>query len=252
MNLTNKTFRALRSFYLCMRFELGSITGQYPFLLYFWQKLFRPNKRTHLLSQDTELVIEGFLRCGNTFSLAAFTLSQQREVIVAHHTHKPGQIIEAVRKSVPILIVIRNPIDTVVSLVLQNPHLSIRQGLRCYNRYYRKIMVLRNDYVLADFTEITSDFGKVVIRINDRFDTTFLPFDHTKENVAASFQLIDQWYQNRFGKGIIDESYVARPSNDRNTLKPMLREKLTNNKNVRNLLSEANQIYNWYLESLKN
>lgn len=135
------------------------------------------------IGKETEIVIEGFPRSGNTFALLAFETAQPRPVAIAHHSHAPAQVIRAVRRGIPTLILIRRPADAVLSWVIRDRHISVRQALRRYIGLYSRVMLHRDGYVVELFEEVTSDFGELISRINERFGTSFSPFVHSEENV---------------------------------------------------------------------
>jgi hypothetical protein len=74
-----------------------------------------------VVSEATQLVIDGFTRSASTFAVVAFQLAQPRPVRVGHHLHAPGQVIRAERHGVPVLLTLRPPEDTVLSLVVPSP-----------------------------------------------------------------------------------------------------------------------------------
>ena len=45
--------------------------------------------------------------------------------------------------------------------------------------------------VVADFEEITTDFGVVIDRLNAKFSTAFDRFEHDPEHVATVFEIIE-------------------------------------------------------------
>ena len=94
------------------------------------------------MSEATELVIDGFTRSASTFAVVAFQLAQPRPVRVGHHLHAPGQIIRAVRLGVPVLLTVRPPEDTVLSLVVREPYVTIPQGLHAYARFHERLLAL--------------------------------------------------------------------------------------------------------------
>tara|TARA_B110000444_G_C18442284_1_gene411822 strand:+ start:358 stop:519 length:162 start_codon:yes stop_codon:yes gene_type:complete len=47
------------------------------------------NDRARLARPDTGLVIEGFLRSANSFSVIAFLNSGASDMTLAHHVHSP-------------------------------------------------------------------------------------------------------------------------------------------------------------------
>ena len=149
----------------------------------------RPKTRQITVSKDTEIVIEGFSRSANTFAVAAFTFAQGRPVKIARHLHAPAQVIEAVRRGIPCIVLIRKPRDAVLSLLVREPHISAEQALKDYIRFYRTVVPYRDKFVVGRFEEVTTDFGEVIRRVNARFGTNFKPFEHTDKNPRKVFQL---------------------------------------------------------------
>ncbi len=232
-----------------LHFELTSFIRQYPHLFF---PLMRLNKRLRriqgalLVTKQTEVVIEGFLRTGNTFAALAFMSCQVHEVIIANHTHAPATIIRAAKLGVPTLVLIREPRETILSLKLKHPHISLCQGFREYIRYYSTIRPYKSSYMLAPFEDITSNFGLVIKRFNHRFGTRFTPFEHTEENVQRVFahieridNLSEKAVKTRFSIPLVEKEESKnklRPELDRETLRPWI--------------MGAEKIYHEYVESL--
>jgi hypothetical protein len=53
------------------------------------------------VGRETEVVIEGFPRCGNSFAFAAFALAQPHPVHIAHHLHAPAQVLASAARTPP-------------------------------------------------------------------------------------------------------------------------------------------------------
>ncbi|HXY71107.1 MAG TPA: hypothetical protein VEM41_01065 [Actinomycetota bacterium] len=176
-----------------------------------------PNR---IVDPATELVIEGFQRSGNTFAAAAFDLAQGRPVKTAHHLHSSAQVLEALRFGVPVLLLIRDPKDTVISHVIREPCVTMRQSLSAWIRFYGRLLPVADRLFVADFTHVSSDFGAVIRDLNVRFGTGYKEFDHTDENVARCFEAIEERNRARFGT--IVEGKVARPSEERGARKAQL------------------------------
>jgi hypothetical protein len=200
-------------------FEAKTLVAQYP------TPALAIARRRHGIpvGDDTQIVIEGFPRTGTSFAVAAFDLAQEGMVRIACHVHAPAMVIEGARRRLPILVIAREPEETVLSFVIRNPHLSIRQALRGYLRFYEPLLPYRDRFVVGTFDEVISDFGAVIRLVNDRFGTTFLEFEHTAENVARCFAAIDQDYRNRLPEGEVLERQVARPSEWRERAKGEIR-----------------------------
>ena len=154
----------------------------------------RVARRRHgeaVVSGSTELVIDGFPRSASTFAVVAFQLAQPRLVRVGHHVHAPGQIIRAVRLGVPVLLTVRPPEDTVLSLVIREPYVSIPQGLNAYARFHDRLVGYRDAMVVADFAEVTGRLDRSIARVNARFGTDFAAPELTPERTRECFDLIE-------------------------------------------------------------
>ncbi|AFZ44036.1 hypothetical protein PCC7418_1868 [Halothece sp. PCC 7418] len=194
------------------------------------------------LDKKTEIVIEAYPRCGNTFAQVAFQFAQQRQVKIGHHTHAAAQVIAAVKNKIPTLVLIRDPEDTIVSYLVGgfDPGLTVKQALREYISFYGLIMPYRQGLVLATFDELKSDYGAVIRRVNERYKTHFEEFEHTKVNVRHCFRLIDAGYQNAFGE--LSTKVVSRPAPERIALQQHLRQQFQQ-ANVESVRTKAYQIY---------
>lgn len=133
--------------------------------------------RSRLVSPETELVIEGFPRSGNSYAVNAFAWAQGREVRIANHIHAPCQALMGLRLGKPVCLLIRDPRDAIPAFVAKMPHLSARDIARGYLIYYRALVPLKDQIVVATFDQVTADFGAVISRINEKFDKTFKTID---------------------------------------------------------------------------
>jgi hypothetical protein len=185
------------------------------------------------------MVIEGFPRSGNTFAVEAFKQAQQDRVRIASHVHLPAQVIRAARWRIPTLVLIREPTDAVVSLLIREPEIALSQALKSYVSFYETLIEYRNAYVLGTFEDVINDYGGLIKQVNAKFGTQFSVFEHTEANITDVFIRCEE--TNRIhGKGL--ETQVSRPSRARNELKKPLRSALTGPEHGV-LLSRARAIY---------
>ena len=133
---------------------LRTLVGRSPWL---FNPLFRAfnDDPQRLVGEATEIVIEGFPRSGNSFSVNAFTWAQDRPVVIANHVHVPGQVSAGLRLGKPVCVLIRDPKAAVPALLAKNPHLLRSDVLTAYAAYYRSLLPLRDRIVLASFDQIT-------------------------------------------------------------------------------------------------
>jgi hypothetical protein len=176
-------------------------------------------------TEATELCIEGFLRAGNTFTVIAFQHAQPEPVSIAHHVHAAGAVIAAVRMRKPTLVLIRPPEQSVLSYVVRWPELTIGQALRGYARFYRPLLPQRDGFVVGRFEEVTSDLGRVISRVNERFGTSFAPFEPTEVNMQAVREEMDRWDANTFRGGGQVELGRGRPTEEKESRKAELLER---------------------------
>ncbi len=192
------------------------------------------------ITRETEFVVEGFPRSGNSFASSAFGLATRWEVRVSSNTHLAGQVDAAVAAGVPTLVVIRPALDAVASLCVAAPYLRPAAGIKDWLRFYRHVAPLRDGYVLASFARVTSDFGAVMDDVNARFGTAFPRFDHTPANVEQVMANLDEYEYRKQGEVL--ERSVARPSAQRSEANARARAALTAPKCAR-LLSQADSLY---------
>ncbi len=201
-------------------YELKTIVAQFPTLAIPAARL-----RGHgvLVGPGTDILIEGYPRSANSFAVAAFGMAQPRPVVIAHHTHAPGHVIAAIRAKLPALVLARDPEDAVLEFLIVRPTLSVKQALKGYVRFYEPLLAYRGGFVVGTFADVTTDFGAVIRRINERFGAQFREFRHTPENVQACFDAMDGYWRGRVGSGELLERVVGRPSPLREEMKDRLR-----------------------------
>jgi hypothetical protein len=204
-----------------LRYEVQTIVAQHPAIAL---PLARLRGHGVPLGPRTEIVIEGFPRSANSFAVAAFARAQGRKPEIAHHVHAPAQILGAAHRNVPAIALIRNPEDAVLEYVIKKPDITIGQALRGYVRFYEPLLACRGAFVTGLFDEVTSDFGAVIRRVNERFRTSFTEFEHSEENARATLDELDRYWRGILGSGERLEIIVGRPSAVRDQIKGGLRD----------------------------
>jgi hypothetical protein len=229
------------------RFEkwLQTYAGKHPAVFYGLYRLTRKDQ-ARVVTPDTQLVIEGFPRSANSFARVAFNRAQSERVRIANGLHVPAQVIRAARWRIPTLVLIRNPKDAVLSLVIRDP-ISVDQALRYYVSFYETAEKYRDAYVLGLFEEVTGDFGRVIRRMNEKFGTTFSAFDHNEQHVDEVFARVERNSKKRFGETSW-ENKVSRPFAAREKLKREVGYELQSPRR-RALISRAETVYDRLISS---
>ncbi len=203
-----------------------------------------------IITKDTEIVIEGFPRCGNSFAKSAFLAANPSVSVVGTHVHHPAQVLKAVELNIPTIVAIREPRAAVASLrglsieinrkVIQesgkwsreiNVVPSIDSVLLRYARFYEELLDIKESIVVAEFNQIVQDFGVLIAELNERFEGQFDVFQHTDENVEAIFS---------------NNPFHLSPSKEREEIKKQV--ELALNSAPGNLIDRAERAYSRFVE----
>jgi hypothetical protein len=198
-------------------YELKTLVAPHPVLALPLQRM---RGQGVVVGPNTQIVIEGYPRVASSFAVAAFRLAQEPAwVEVAEHTHMPAQVIEATRRGIPALVLIRRPREAVVSFLIYFPDRSARSAVHGYLRFYEPLLRLRSRIVVATFDEVVTDLGAPIERVNQRFGTSFHPFVHSPENLARIRGEIDADHAERGDSPERAERRLARPTETREAMK---------------------------------
>lgn len=206
--------------------------------------LVRPDKRTTLARRDTAIVIDGFLRSGNTFSVAAFSVANGPLAHVGRHLHGAPHVLRAVRLGLPTVVLIRHPADAVASYLVRRPTLTADDALLEYLDFYRTAWPARQGFVVAPFDQVVRDFGEVIDEVNARFGTSFVPYEPTEANRAEAFRVVEEMNRKEC-RGEVVETHVGRPSAEREGRKGQVLTQMDRPR-TRRLLQQAEHIYEQY------
>jgi hypothetical protein len=213
--------------------------GKHPAVFFSLYRLLRKD-RARVVTPETQLVIEGFPRSGNSFARVAFNKAQRGKVRIAHGLHVPAQVIRAARWRIPTLVLIRKPRDAVLSFAIRDP-ISVDQALKYYLSFYETVEKYRDAYVLGLFEEVTEDYGQVIRRINDKFGTAFSLFRHDEQNVNEVFARMEKNSRKRYGETHW-ETKVSLPSDLKERMKHQIGYDLEDPKRMK-LIAEAEAVY---------
>ncbi len=113
---------------------LGSYSTLFPLLR------FHPRYKHLMMTTRRDICIEGFPRSANSFAVAAFR-HYNPNLKMANHIHVPMQVFKAVEMGVPCLVLIRQPIEALSSLMIVDSDLSVSIAVRSYINFYERILL---------------------------------------------------------------------------------------------------------------
>ncbi len=147
----------------------------------------------------TKIVIEAYPRSANSFSVRLFRQANPGYAVeeVSHHTHIISNVKHAAKWKIPVLIILRDPVDAISSMIVVRGDTSdgmLRIEATRYVDFYDWIEHNLDEVVLTDFSSIIDGRFKTVLqRLNRRFGTNFnADFDEAtlanevRENIVAS------------------------------------------------------------------
>jgi hypothetical protein len=202
---------------------------------------FQRKRRNRPARPTDQIVIDGFPRSANTFSSRAFQFANP-DVTASHHMHAPANVLLAVRYGLPTIVVIRAPVDAVLSEVIREPRKRLRRGLLEWSSFYDTVRPVLDRVVVADFVTVTTDYSVVVDEVNRRFGTSFTPYRNSPESDAAVFSSIEAGARSRGKSGARLETQVPRPSTERAQRKAALVAELARPE-LRPLVERAETLY---------
>jgi hypothetical protein len=196
-----------------------------------------PKKR--LVRKSTDVVIEGFWRCGNHFATYAFMVAQGGHADVAHHFHAPAQLMLATRWGVPAVLLIREPIEAVASTTVYLQKQEPRPFLTFYNTFHMALGAYVSRLVVSDFPVTVGDFGAVIDAVNAKFGRDFKTFDGTPEQLAEVDRLIREEHEQNMGAVA---TTLPLPSATKSKLKESVLERI-HEPECAKLLAKAQDLY---------
>jgi hypothetical protein len=154
-------------------------------------------------------------------------------------------VLRAVRLGLPTVVLVRKPADAVSSYLVRRPTLTAEDALVEYLDFYRTAWPARNGFVVAPFTEVVTDFGSVIDRVNQRFGTSFHRFSGDAASRDAALALVEEM-NRRECRGELVESHVGRPSAERERGKEEARRQMSRPRSQA-LLARADEVFEAYL-----
>jgi hypothetical protein len=167
-----------------------------------------------LVDAGTDIVIESYQSCGNTFARKAMEYANP-QARIASHSHSWANVARGLRLSKPVVVLLRHPLDAVASHAVRMHLDDVDRELHRYHRFFHRVTAMAGDVVLAPFDITVNRFGDVIAEVNTRFSTNFRLFDHTDPAAkAAVFEEMDQ--EALSSPSELDRVWrVARPNTER-------------------------------------
>ncbi|MEM8490028.1 MAG: hypothetical protein AAF756_04305 [Pseudomonadota bacterium] len=205
--------------------------------------------------RDTELVVEAYPRSANTFLVACIRNAMPgkaggtKPLKLAHHVHSPLQFIVGLKAGAASILIVRDPLDAVASLMVRVKDLSAEHALGNYVDFHRRLEKHREQLLVLRFTDVINHPGAVMAHIQRTIpawtqECSVEPSDISMEDVLATVDSMDSADQRQHG---LNSDTVARPVASRSARSRALRRKIEETPEYRALISTAYAVYNDFL-----
>jgi hypothetical protein len=167
-----------------------------------------------LADASTDLVMEGYQSCGNTFARKAMEHANPGARI-ASHSHSWANVARGLQLDKPVVVLLRPPLEAIASHTVRMRLDDIDRELRRYLRFHRRAQAAADSVVLAPFDVTVNRFGDVIDEVNRRFSTSFKPFDH--DDPGAKAQVFEEMEREAASTpSELDRMWrIARPNEER-------------------------------------
>lgn len=186
-----------------LRRRLRNLIAAHPFLYLPLRRITRPEAT---LGPDTELIVEGFPRSGNTYAEFALRASQPRPIRIAHHSHAPAQVLAGYKRSIPVILAVREPRASLLSYASRVGHarlLPVEFLLDEYIWYHRSILPTASGVLAVTLDDLIHRFDIVLSELNRRFDLDLRNDEMALHDLETrAVQLMDAQFERRFGRSV--------------------------------------------------
>lgn len=144
--------------------------------------------RSSLVGESTDLCVEAPPGSGNSFFVVGFLMTNPGAT-VAHHHHVPAQVLNAARLDVPVLTILRDPIQCALSRAVPgNRPFLITTTLKRWITFWSKLEPQLSIASPVTFEAVTSNPKSVIEAINSKYGSGFLTDFPDERAVFASIE----------------------------------------------------------------
>lgn len=189
-----------------------------------------------LVSKDTDICIEGYPRSANSFAYHLFS-KWNPGLKIGRHLHIPQQLVRSVRFKVPIIVLIRQPLEAVSSLAIGLPNVEVEELLGMYVDFYRCALEYKEECVFSSFDTTTQNFSLAVEQLNDKHLSKFVHASINEEESNTIFEGLRE-HSKRIGW----ESMTSAPDQLRDPLKSEFKEGIILNQRYAECVAIYNEV----------
>jgi hypothetical protein len=212
-------------------------------LIEIYSRLFK--KSYCVISDDTDIVVEGYPRSANTYVSALLIVQNGDRIKIGRHIHGSAQLLKGIKQSIPSLLLIRNPVDAISSLIMRAPYLPPRLLLNNYISFHTQLLDWVDELIIIDFYDATNNMDKVIEYINAKYEIKLATqnIDNLKESVNTKIDELDMLDRKDHK---VNHHTVGRPNKERKVKSKMIK-KLIEEEHKQKLI-QCYELYNHFMK----
>ena len=221
---------------------------RYNELIFKLVTFFKPPKSFQMRSpvtKSTDIVVEGFPRSSNTFLTVALQNLLGEGVSIANHYHSSVQFSLGYKLKKPMVLVVREPLNCLVSNLLYYPNRSRVEIIDDYILFHENIRQYLPSIFVVDFNDVTTNPLGLIAKISDEFDLKIDTASYDQDTFSSDIMGLVKEHADRLG-GIFNEDMtysLAIPSDDKKKHKQRLLDEIAGDFKLQVKLKNAIKIY---------
>ncbi|MEL6588862.1 MAG: hypothetical protein AAFQ87_11790 [Bacteroidota bacterium] len=190
------------------------------------------------------LCIEGFPRSANTYGVLLVEKFAVQELSIAHHLHLPIQLKRAVQDDVPAVLIIREPMAAITSLLLREEKVSIWSAFHWYNSFHESLLPIKDDLIIWTFEQVIKEPLWCIADLEAKTGLVSLA-GKTEVDNEAIFEEIDRL--DKFEKADSNLQHVnSRPNAEKAKAKKALKDQILNDPRWESHRKQAQKHYQFF------
>jgi len=188
--------------------------------------------RASLCEKESDLCVEAYPSSANSFlwRLLAYLNS---DLSIAHHSHSKANIKTALAYGIPVITVIRVPLDAISSKLLRFGG-KLEESVLEYIDFHRFVYENRDKLTVLSFEEVINDTSATLRKITDETGIAFV-YSDLEQAKNEVFSQLRESAARTWGS----QDKVALPLPERESQKQQIKERLPNSRH----LKEADALY---------
>lgn len=183
----------------------------------------RPGRTRRVVGSRTDLVVESYPRSGATFLVTALELSSP-EVSVASHVHHIAHIRRATQLGIPQVVIVRPPMDSVLSLMVFRGDVQPLPYLERWNDFHADLLNSNSASIIRFETLIRSVATVVTVALSFIGASASIEYDDSSLNEKTISEVRRRSLAQR---GNVSNRKVGVPTEEREAMKCELRSTIS-------------------------